>query len=201
MVRANRKSQKNKLKYFEDFIQECLPEGFSLSKDSASLLLKTFVSITPPLEEEESKLLSIPKSGKKGGTSKKMGNIFCNWQKLIDIIPDATIAGVGAASSPIWLWPLIGLYIWNKVSQGQVETFSQREAMVIFVLWKNSDAENKISEEVGFNKAVQCFSTEKENPLEKEEFCEILEKLTSMKCLELTNGEIKLQESLAAEYS
>jgi len=40
-------------------------------------------------------MITLRSFGDEGGTSRKPGNIFLNWRKLMDIVPDAAIATAG----------------------------------------------------------------------------------------------------------
>jgi hypothetical protein len=75
-----------------------------------------FAQTTPPeLPERVLEHIVINSPYRPRGWSRKHGNLLLNWRKLMDIIPDITVASLSANALPVWAVPLAALYIWNKV--------------------------------------------------------------------------------------
>ena len=169
--------------------------------DAAQAAIQAFARLTPPTEPTPVvKMITLRSFGDEGGTSRKPGNIFLNWRKLMDIVPDAAIATAGAIASPAWMLPLIGLYVWNKLWRGSEEELTDIEASTIYALWKNKDGRNKISEEDGFtgtNAArAQCGLSE----LSRHRYNKAINRLLAMECIEIDNGIIWLREWVRVSY-
>lgn len=169
-------------------------------------LIGKFVHLTAPEDPEPvMHLITISNftgSGAHGmsGQSRKPGNILLNWRKLIDILPDVTIAGAGAVGAPVWLTPLIALYVWNKLWNGAEEQLSDVEATTILALWKNRSGQNKIDSEVGFAATNKLRSTLNFRVLERVEFETTLNRLLDLKCIEIEDGVVWLREWVRVSY-
>ncbi|SPA25385.1 conserved hypothetical protein [Cupriavidus taiwanensis] len=169
-------------------------------------VLGAFVSVTPPEQPEVSigfvtvsSLYSSPKA-----ESRKPGNIFLSWRKLVDIVPDISLAAIGAVTSPVapaLAAVLAGLYIWNKVWHGSVESFSDIEALTILALWQNRNGENKINENDGLVKTNQLRAQYSLSPLSVGQYAAAVNRLVEIDCIELENGIIWLREWVRVKYS
>jgi hypothetical protein len=145
-------------------------------------------------------LVTVYSSRSPRGRSRKPGNILLNWRKLIDVVPDATLAGVGATANPQWTIPLVGLYIWNKFWRGAEEELSDVEATVILALWKGRNSENKIGEDEGFVKTNEFRSTSSLPTLSRDDYTAAINRLLIMKCIEISDGIIWLREWVNIRY-
>ncbi len=169
--------------------------------DLADKAVEAFTRLTPPVEPEPVvKMITLGSFGDEGGTSRKPGNIFLNWRKLMDIVPDATIAAAGAMTSPAWLLPLIGLYVWNKLWRGAEEDLTNVEACIIYALWKSKDGRNRISEADGFavTNALRAHCALPQ--LTPAEYNKAINRLLAMGCIEMNNGIIWLREWVRVSY-
>ena len=120
--------------------------------------------------------------------------------KLMDLVPDVTIAAVGAATSPPWLLPFIGLYVWNKLWCSSREELSETEATIIYALWKHRNGEDKISEDEGFDRTNATRETTGLQRLNRREFDLSVNRLVQMECIEIEEGIIWLREWVRIEY-
>lgn len=176
-----------------------------ISDEELDLVVKAFSQVTPPEEPELtlelitiSSLYTSPKA-----RSRKPGNILLNWRKLVDIVPDVSLAGLGAATLPIgaaWSSVLAGLYVWNKIWRGAVEELTDAEAVTILALWKHRNGENKISEEAGFNKTNELRANYSLPPLTMGQFASVIDRLKDMRCIELDDGIVWLREWIRVKY-
>jgi hypothetical protein len=178
-------------------VETSLAEGSSVGQQ----VVRSFVSFSPPENSKTlTRLITLKLTERPQGFSRKPGNILMNWRKLLDVTPDVTIAGVGAETAPPWVWPLIGLYVWNKLWRGAEETFSDIEASVMLALWKNRDSEDKISEEEGYLRANEIRTRSNLTTLTNSDYNRAINRLLSLDCIEMNNGIIWLRESVQLAY-
>src|SRR5690348_14012566 len=91
---------KAKQKEISDFTKNAIAPIGSPSPTVVETVLNGFVRLTPPeIPPVEFITISMLSSGPKG-RSHKPGNIYLNWRKLIDVMPDTVIAAAGAEASP-----------------------------------------------------------------------------------------------------
>ena len=177
-----------------------------LSEETIERAVGAFASVTPPEQPSltiglvtVSSLYSSPKA-----QSRKLGNVLLNWRKLVDIVPDVSLAGLGAATlpvSPAWSAALAGLYVWNKLWRGTLEEFTDLEATVILALWKSRNRENKVAESDGFDKTNALRATYSLPPLTRGQFKAVIDRLTRIQCVELEDGILWLREWVRVKYS
>jgi len=135
--------------------------------------------------------------------SRKPGNVLLNWRKLIDIIPDISLAGLGATSLPVApavAAVLAALYIANTLCRESVEHLSDVEAVTILALWQNRDRENTISEEVGYIKTNELRAAYSLPALSQGQYQTAVNRLSKIRCIALDNGVVSLRESVRVEY-
>lgn len=182
------------------------PVGRMLPENARRRLVDAFAVVTPPEKPEItiglitiSSLYDAPKAN-----SRKPGNVVLNWRKLLDIVPDVSLAGLGAATLPVApqvAVALAGLYIWNKVWRGAVEEFSDVEAVTILALWEHRNGKNKISEQDGFVKTNEVRGRYALPPLTQYQYASAVNRLVSLHCIEIENGIIWLREWVLKKYS
>ena len=168
---------------------------------AAQSAVEAFARLTAPTQPEPVvKMITLGSFGDEGGSSRKPGNIFLNWRKLMDVVPDTAIAAAGAMTSPVWLLPLIGLYVWNRLWRGAEEELSDVEACTICALWKNRDGRSRISEEEGFNKTNAMRTLHGLPELSRAEYTKAVNRLLAMECIEINSGIIWLREWVRVSY-
>ncbi|MDL5592225.1 hypothetical protein QS468_05885 [Bacillus subtilis] len=182
------------------------PVGAILTDEVRLRLVNAFASITPPEAPEFTiglitinSLFDSPKA-----RSRKPGNVVLNWRKLLDIVPDVSLASFGAASLPVApqvAIVLVGLYIWNKVWRGAVEEFSDIEAVTILALWQHRDGECKIAESEGFVRVSELRVHYALPPLTNSQYASAINRLVQLDCIKLENGIISLREWIRVTYS
>lgn len=180
--------------------------GRMLSEDARRRIVDAFTRVTPPEEPEItiglitiSSLYDAPKA-----SSRKPGNVLLNWKKLLDIVPDVSLAGLGAATLPVSpqiAVVLAGLYIWNKVWRGSVEEFSDIEAVTILALWEHRNERNRISEQDGFARTNEVRGRYALQPLTTSQYASAINRLVSLECIELKDGIIWLREWVRKKYT
>lgn len=183
--------------------------NLDLSDETVSRAVAAFSQVTPPEEPEEPEVtiglitIGSPYSAPKA-QSRKPGNVVLNWRKLIDIVPDVSLAGLGAATlplPPVWSVVLAGLYVWNKIWKGSVEEFSDIEATAILALWKNRNGKDKIAEDDGFKRINELRATYSLPPLTRGQFTSVIDRFVQIDCIELDDGTIWLREWVRVKYS
>lgn len=181
------------------------PVGQALPEDARRRLVNAFARVTPPAEPKVtlglitiSSLYDSPKA-----SSRKLGNVVLNWRKLLDIVPDISLTGLGAASLPVApqvAVVLTGLYIWNKVWREAVEEFSDVEAVTILALWEHRNGKNRIPEQEGFVKTNEVRERFALPPLTQGQYTSAVNRLAALQCVEIEDGVIWLRESVQKKY-
>lgn len=164
-------------------------------------LMNNYIQLTPPTEQDHTmSCIRLSSSFSEGGSSRKPGNICLNMKKLMEIVPDVTIATVGAATAPFWLLPLIALYVWNRLWCGSEERLSENEASVIYSLWKHRNKENKISVNDGFKHTNSTRRNANISSLKKDEYNNAINRLVQIGCIELSDSIIWMKECVNIKY-
>ncbi|WP_434666704.1 hypothetical protein P5W99_37345 [Paraburkholderia sp. A3BS-1L] len=184
------------------------PMVHALPENALESALDALARITPPekLDFELrldlctiSSLNTVPRA-----LSRKPGNVLLNWRRLVDVVPDVSLAGFGALTLPVvppaWAAVLAGLYIWNKLWRGSAEEFSDIEALTMLALWQNRNGKNKINEGDGLMKTNELRAQYKMPPLTLEQYAYTVNRLVEIECIELKNGVIWLREWVRVKY-
>lgn len=135
------------------------------------------------------------------GVSRKPGNLILNWRRLAEVVPDVAIAAAAALSGPPWVGFMVALYIWNRLWRGSEEALSDVEASVIYALWKNRGAGNRIDEDLGYAKTNAVRQGFGLAPLTRSAYARALDALARIECIALEGGVIALRESVRIRYS
>ncbi|MFJ7005818.1 hypothetical protein [Pseudomonas putida] len=180
--------------------------GAKLTDEDRHRLVSAFAFLTPPEAPDRSigfiTINSLYNSSK--ARSRKPGNLVLNWRKLVDIVPDVSLASLGATSLPVAPQVaiiLVGLYIWNKVWRGATEDFSDIEAVTIHALWEHRNQENKVTEPEGFLRANELRTSYGLPQLTAAQYASAINRLVELNCIELKDGIIWLRESIRVTYS
>lgn len=177
-----------------------IPETATNRSSLVDKLFDSYIQLSPPKEPPlVSEMITVSSMGRRGGRSRKPGNIILNLGKLIQIVPDITITAAGVAG-PTWLLPFIALHIWNKLWTNSKVDLDQKHAMIIYALWKNRNSENKIHEEAGYEKANSVFHKLELPDLSKSEYTQIINNLLDLECIEIEEGIIWLREWVRTTY-
>jgi hypothetical protein len=173
---------------------------FGAEKIDVESLVDVFAELRPPqVPEVVMEYLTIHPSGR-SGSSRKAGNLLLSWSKLMDLVPDVTIAGAGALSAPAWTLPFIGRYIWNKVWRGTYEILTDLEASIILAFWKNRDPQARVEETKGRLAVTSVRNALGLDPITDQEYRSGVDKLIEIGCIEMENGVIVLRESVRVKY-
>ena len=182
-------------------VQQAVPPSIQNPHNIAEAVLNSFIQLTAPTQPERViEMITMQPFGSGGGRSRKPGNIYLNWRKLMDLAPDVTIAGVGGATSPRWLLPFIGLYVWNKLWCSSEEQLSETEATIMYTIWKHRNSEDRIAEEEGYERTNATRKEGNLPALTRKEFDVALNRLLEMECIEIEAGIIWLREWVRVRY-
>jgi hypothetical protein len=180
--------------------REAREETVAFDTDAAAAVLGAFVELTPPEKPEYVFHLITMNSFAQDAESRKPGNLFLNWRKLIDIVPDTTIAAAGATAAPAWLLPFIALYVWNKLWCGAKETLTKDEATIIMALWKHRSGKSTIGEDEGFTRTNEVRLRQGLRTLRRNIYDQAIDRLLRMHCIEMNEGVIWLREWVRITY-
>ncbi|EGR1569448.1 hypothetical protein P3556_22725 [Vibrio parahaemolyticus] len=167
----------------------------------ANLILTRFVKISEPKNEPEiMECITVYSGGRRGGSSRKLGNIFLSWKNLFEIVPDIFIAASGASVSNKYLTTMIGLYIWGKVWKGIQIEIDPITAMVFTALWDESYPSKKISEEDGFIASNKYIESTGELAISESDYADAINKLLAIGSIKMNAGVIRVVEWVRKKY-
>jgi hypothetical protein len=167
----------------------------------ARAVVEAFAKITAPKEPSPfADFTTLYVGERPRGESRKPGNIILNWHKLIEFVPDATLAAA-AAKDMTWLIPFAALYIWLKLWRAAKEDLTDVEATVIFAFWKYKDATNKIPLDAGFEKTKTARAELKLPAISRETYEKAVNRLLDLDCIDLKDGSVRLRELVKVSYS
>lgn len=126
---------------FKELISKHVSED--KSQEISDLLMENYITITPPMEEVMTYLITLSSvGGRGGGNSVKPGNIILNWKKLLVDSADSLLTGAGAVAFNA-LIPFAALVIWNKLVKHNKIRVEEPHAIVISALWQIKDPYSK----------------------------------------------------------
>jgi hypothetical protein len=177
-----------------------LPPDFPHREKIAERIVGAFIQITPPANEPARlDLLTIPRMGAQGGSSRKPGNIFLNLRTLIEIVSNIALTVAGVAGQQ-WLIPLAGLHILNTLYSNSTVELDRNHAMAIYAMWTNRNREDRISRDNALSKTNGHMTFSGFFPLNEAEFSKVIDDLCEMGCIEVENGMILLRERVKTIY-
>jgi hypothetical protein len=179
---------------FQDILDFTEAYGFSrqVPADTLKCWLRAFARVSEPKTEYKAELIILSSTG--GGVSRKPGNILLNWRRLFDVTPDAAIAVSAYGVSPPFVRGMIGLYIWNKVWRGSEEQLSEIESSIIETLWVRHGRARQLPEDTAFDSVNESRHAAGLSTLSKRDFTRATDRLVTMSCVELKDGNIWLRE-------
>lgn len=171
------------------------------ANEVANLILTRFIRISEPKNEPEvMEYMTVYSGGRRGGSSRKLGNIFLSWKNLFEIVPDIFIAASGSSVSNKYLTTMIGLYIWGKVWKGMQVEIDPITAMVFTALWDESYPSKKISEKDGFIVSNNYIESVGEPAISKSEYTDAINKLLAIDSIKMNSGVIRVVEWVRKKY-
>lgn len=163
--------------------------------DFAASIVDSFATITrPKINVSRTGTISYITALKPsaGGTTVKPGNIRLNWKKLFEKAPELVLTGAGVTQT--WLIPFAVLYLWNLVwSLSKIE-ITPIQAMTMYALW-NVEPPTRRFEEGDALAYVNAYRSRcGASALSERDFAAVIDELTRLGCVELSDGEVWLRE-------
>lgn len=192
-------------------VQQVKDSPACLTDTQAHNLIAAFAELTPPLVPEVVQkpevligyITVFPSSSQ--GTSRKPGNLTLNWRRLFELIPDTSLASLGAATAPAaiqpWAIALAGLYVWNKVGNGMKQDLTEVEACIMQALWSKRRDDKRVAETDGLQHTNALRVIHGKAPLALQTYSDALTRLARIHCIELDDGVILLCESVRIKYT
>lgn len=143
------------------------------------------IQIIPPICELSShKAISIHEGFVGGARSTKFGNIKLNLDKLCVLSYESVFPIVAATHTP-WLIPFAALMIFNKLWSLQNIQITEREAIVIWVMWNKRDQKDcSIKTEEVLDLVNTELSSYARPQMTPQEFEIVIRNLEKMRCIE-----------------
>ena len=169
--------------------------------EHAERLVNAFCSVNPPLEPPMViEMITLHSGGRRGGNTRKPGNIILNWRRLVQDSADLVLTGAGVAATP-WLIPLAALSIFNKLWSHSGIEVSREQAACLFAMWHHRDENNRIEIDRAHAESDALFDVFTWPSLERAGFEAVLQDLVQMRCVELPDAKtIWLREWVRTSY-
>jgi hypothetical protein len=179
---------------------KAIPNNVSDREATCQLVTTHFIALTAPetaLRPYE--VVIIQNDGKRGGISRKPGNLVLSWSKLLYFVASLVVDGVAALEAQ-WLMPFVALHIWSTIQGASIRELSPRHAMTMVAMWEHKDGKQRISQEKGFE-VTNAYLKKSEFPeITQLDFTAIIDDLKSIDCIVLDRGMIFLIERLEKHY-
>lgn len=114
-------------------------------------------------------------------------------------MPDVALAGAGATEAR-WLIPFAALYIWMKLRKVATVDIEEKDAFVLYSLWLHRNERKRIPEDEAFLKTESLATQHGVPSLTRERFDQAINRLLSLGCIELDDGDIWLREWIIVRY-
>ncbi|MDB2318028.1 hypothetical protein N9V88_00410 [bacterium] len=188
-----------------DELLSSVREALGDASDQAETVLDIFVQMTPPRDPPRLLSFSVKGGGKKGGLSRKAGNIILNWKKLAGSAPAILGSGLGASTgfgttTGCWTAVFAGLCILQQLDSLFKIELSKEMATCLFALWHRGDENREITIKTANEACRELFATYQWDKPTDFELKEIFDNLAAIKCLKQNGDRIKLIEQLRWSY-
>src|SRR5262249_53889028 len=114
------------------------------TQNTATEIVRQFIRITPP-ESPSIGLITMQYGGTRA-RSTKPGNVVLNMRTLLSDVAEVVMLSATAVSVP-WTRSFVALRIWNKLWSRLNVDITEREAVLLYTMWKHRDHNNLIAEE------------------------------------------------------
>jgi len=179
--------------------QEILGPELSMHAEQA---IDSFCSMSPPLDPPiVIEMITLSSAGRRGGQTRKPGNIILNWRNLLRESPDLVLTGAGVATTP-WLIPLAALSIFNKLWTNSKIDLTREHASCLFAMWQHCNDDHKLATNLALAECQELFKVFGWPPLNAAQFSAILHDLVELQCIELPDqATIWMRERVKTQYS
>lgn len=163
---------------------------------------KNYINITPPEEEPPMmQFLTIDSlRNYKSGQSFKAGNIILNIKKLINSLPAIVAASVSISYEIPILKVCAALALWKELRDIFTVEITREQAIVLVALWNNCDNTHHINISDGFVAANTLYKNLDDCTMNQTIYNRIIDQLTILQCIELTDENIWLREWISKKY-
>ena len=117
-------------------------------KKVAAEVIGNFAEVDPPEKEDlfNIGLIVLNPGGRGGGRSLKPGNVRLNMLKLMHAVAGGVASVVTAINTP-WLAPFVAVRTWHDLRASVDVTITERDAAVLWTMWKHRDGSNYVAED------------------------------------------------------
>jgi len=135
------------------------------------------------------------------GESIKPGNIRLNIRRLIEHLPDITVATVEIAMDIPILKVCAALNIWKMLRDVSTVRINKEQAITIIALWENCNQQQRITLEQGFECVKALYRQIEEVELTWEQYINTIDELEKIDSLKIDNEGIWLCEWVSKRYT
>lgn len=135
------------------------------------------------------------------GESIKPGNIKLNIRRLIEHLPDITVATVEIATDIPILKVCAALNIWKMLRDVATVEINREQAITIIALWENCNQQQRITLEQGFNCVKSLYRQIEETECTWDQYIKTIEDLEKIDSLKLDNEGMWLCEWVSKRYT
>ena len=167
----------------------------------AESLLDSFVSLSPPQDPPPMMALVVAnQGGRRGGRTRKPGNIWLNWRKLIRESPDLVLTGAGSIAEP-WLGVLAALSTFNKMWAHASIELRKEQAACLVAMWPRCDERCRIPRAAAYSSCKELFSVYQWPEPSDDQLGELISELEVLRCVESKPEDIIwLRERVRVSY-
>ena len=174
------------------------------SRDIMQSLLKSGgLLITPPQQDPPMMhmLMIDSLSNYNKGESIKPGNVKLNIRHLIESLPNLTADTVEIAMDIPILKVCAALNIWKVLRDIITVEITKEQAIVVVALWDNSNQQQRITLEKGFECFKSLYKNIETSDCTWEQYIKLISDLEKIGCLELDSNGIWLRECVIKRYT
>jgi hypothetical protein len=175
------------------------PAVSSLDPALVERVVDSFCSITPPPPDNTMYLATMAPGGLGGARSVKPGNITLNWRRLLTNVPESAL-GVWGADSDLIHMILAALVIWNKLWSHFAVEIHERQAAVLWAIWRHKDGHGKVDSTRVLEFVNVELHTYDRGSMSLAELESSLESLERMRCIRLREGRYSIIEWVRIQY-
>lgn len=167
----------------------------------AECMVDAFCHLSPPFDPPATmELILVSNGGRRGGHTRKPGNITLNWRNLMRDVPDMALVAAGSVASR-WIIPLAALSMFNKLwSHAQIE-LSKEQATCLCAMWHRCDESHYIDHREALEASRDLFVVFGwPGPCEAV-FASVIADLKKIRCIEIkSDDKIWLREWVRIKY-
>lgn len=135
------------------------------------------------------------------GESIKPGNIKLNIRRLIEHLPDITVATVEIATDIPILKVCAALNIWKMLRDVATVEINREQAITIIALWENCNQQQRITLEQGFDCVKSLYRQIEETECTWEQYIKTINDLEKIDSLKLDSEGMRLCEGVSKRYT